>query len=230
WGSLPSLFSLFSFPPRQQSLVKGRSNRRPSPLPVSGNRRFCSGEPLTQSTEDLLKMKMDVASGNIDVEMVVSYCDDLVKVLRDKTNVNDMKQCVKYSKAIQSSSKNDLSEVRSSIKDCQNKIDDCKKKIEEAKLSVVADEELQQLQNQLDEELKREQTLREEFKVIEEKIDQLGQQRLSIEERSRSLKKVQEEVDKAETKLSFYASVTNVIPDLQNQSRIAGQIVQRDKQ
>ncbi|GAB2222756.1 hypothetical protein Droror1_Dr00016880 [Drosera rotundifolia] len=175
-------------------------------------------------------MKMDVASGNIDMEMVLSYSDDLVRVLRDKTNVNDMKQCVEYSKAVQSSSKNDLSEVQSSIKDCQNKIDDCKKKIEEARLSVVADEELQQLQNQLDEELNREQTLWEELKIIGENIDLLDQQKLSIEERNRSLKKVQEEVDKAETKLSFYASVTNVIPDLQNQSRIAGQIVQRDKQ
>ncbi|GAB2276706.1 hypothetical protein Dimus_011422 [Dionaea muscipula] len=186
--------------------------------------------PLPNQRKGRLKMKVGDASENIDTEMLLSYCDDLVRVFRDKTDINNLSQCLEYLKAARSTSKNDFSEVKSTIGDCQNKIDDCKRKIEEVKSSVVADEELQLLQNQLDEDLQRERVLREELEGIEEKINQLDQQRLSIEERNRSLKRLQEDADKVETKLSFYASVTNIIPDLQAQSKIAGNIVQRDKQ
>ncbi|GAB2286763.1 hypothetical protein Dimus_021157 [Dionaea muscipula] len=171
-------------------------------------------------------------SGKNDVKMLLSYCDDLVRVLRDNTDVNNLKQCLDYSREVQSCSSNDLSDVKNSIRDCQNKIDDCKKKIEEAKSSMIADEELDRLEKQLDEELQSKQMLDQELGDMKEKINinQLDQQRLSIEERNQNLEKLQQYAEKADKKLSFYASVTNVIPDLQSQSKIAGQIVERDKQ
>jgi len=51
-----------------------------------------------------------------------------------------------------------------SATDYQKKIDDCKRKIESAKSEEVADEELNSLQKELDEELQREKLLQEELR------------------------------------------------------------------
>ncbi|KAL2901996.1 Kinetochore protein SPC24-like protein [Bienertia sinuspersici] len=59
--------------------------------------------------------------------------------------------------------------------------------------------------------------------VIVDKINELDHQRVSLEEQSQSLKKIEEEQEKEQRKLSFYASVTKIIPNLENRSKIAGQ-------
>ncbi|GAB4857370.1 hypothetical protein Ancab_015279 [Ancistrocladus abbreviatus] len=173
---------------------------------------------------------VDASSRNIDVEKLLSYCDDLAGVLRDKRDFNNLSQVLEHSTVIQSSSIADFNDVQSSIRDYQKKIDDCMQKTEGTKSNVVADEELERLQKVHDEKLQRVRFLQEELRVVEEKINDLDEQRLSIEERNQSLKKLQQDDEKAQTKLSFYASVTNIIPDLGSQSKISGQIVQRDKQ
>lgn len=48
--------------------------------------------------------------------------------------------------------------------DYQKKIDDCKHKIEVARSEAVPNEEIDRLQKELDEELKREQLLREDLR------------------------------------------------------------------
>lgn len=167
-------------------------------------------------------------SPQIDVNQLLSYCDDLVGVLRDKRDVNILTQCLEHSKLIHSASNSDFNSTQTSISDYQKKIDDCKQKIEAARSEVVADEEMDGLQKELDEELKREQLFREELRVIVEKINELDNQRLSIEEQSQRLKKLEEE-EKEMRKLSFYASVTKIIPDLESKSTISGYIVERNK-
>ncbi|XP_021769665.1 protein diaphanous homolog 1-like [Chenopodium quinoa] len=168
-------------------------------------------------------------SPQIDINQLLSYCDDLVGVLRDKRDFNLLTQCVQQSKSIQSSSDSDFNTTQIAISDYQDKIDDCKHKIEVARSEVVSNEELERLQKELDEELKREKLLREDLRVIVDKINELDHQRLSLEEQSQRLKKLEDEHEKEQRKLSFYASVTKIIPDLENPSKISGHIIDRDK-
>uniref|UniRef100_A0A803MK49 Kinetochore protein Spc24 n=1 Tax=Chenopodium quinoa TaxID=63459 RepID=A0A803MK49_CHEQI len=120
-------------------------------------------------------------SPQIDINQLLSYCDDLVGVLRDKRDFNLLTQCVQQSKSIQSSSDSDFNTTQIAI-------------------SVIVD-----------------------------KINELDHQRLSLEEQSQRLKKLEDEHEKEQRKLSFYASVTKIIPDLENPSKISGHIIDRDK-
>ncbi|CAI0474822.1 unnamed protein product [Linum tenue] len=67
--------------------------------------------------------------------------------------------------------------------------------------------------------------------VINNQISSLERQRVSIDEQIQLRKKLDREELRAQKKLSMYASVTNIIPDLDNRSTISGpvDIVDRDK-
>lgn len=175
------------------------------------------------------KLKMGENPQYIDVNELLSYSNDLVGVLRDKRDINILTHCLDDSKSLRSASDSDFNTTQIAISDYQKKIDDCKRKIESAKSEVVADEELNSLQKELDEELQREKLLQEELRVIVNKMNELDNQRLSTEEQRQRLKKLEAEEDKEQRKLSFYASVTKIIPDLESQSRICGHIVERDR-
>ncbi|KAK9715985.1 hypothetical protein RND81_06G203800 [Saponaria officinalis] len=172
---------------------------------------------------------MGEKSQQIDVKQLLSFCDDLVGVLRDKRDINIFTHCVDHSLTVQSACNSDFSATEISISDYQKKIDDCKLKIEAAKSEVVADDDIDRLQKEFDEEVKREKLLREELRALVDKINELDDQRLSIEAERQRLKKVEEEEEKQQRKLSFYASVTKIIPDLESCSKICGHIVERDK-
>ncbi|KZV17148.1 hypothetical protein F511_29455 [Dorcoceras hygrometricum] len=60
-------------------------------------------------------------------------------------------------------------------------------------------------------------------------IDDLELQRASVEEQRQTLKKSEQAELRAEMKLSMHASVTNVIPNLDDLSKISGHIVVKDK-
>ncbi|KAJ8430676.1 hypothetical protein Cgig2_033832 [Carnegiea gigantea] len=67
--------------------------------------------------------------------------------------------------------------------------------------------------------------------IIVNKMNELDNQQLSTEEQRQRLKKLEAEEDKEQRlpfcrrKLSFYASVTKIIPDLESQSNICGRIL-----
>ncbi|CAO2820147.1 unnamed protein product [Amaranthus hypochondriacus] len=65
--------------------------------------------------------------------------------------------------------------------------------------------------------------------VIVDKINDLDNQQLSIEEHNQRLKKLKADLEKDEKILSFYASVTNILPGEENQSKISGYIVEHNK-
>ncbi|KAK3029468.1 hypothetical protein RJ639_037489 [Escallonia herrerae] len=65
--------------------------------------------------------------------------------------------------------------------------------------------------------------------VLNNDINDLECQRVSVEERKKFLNKLEQDELRAEMKLSMYASVSNVIPYLDDQSKISGHIVERDK-
>ncbi|GLT66148.1 hypothetical protein SLA2020_385340 [Shorea laevis] len=165
----------------------------------------------------------------IDVEKLISYSNDLVEVLKDRKDVHNLNQCLQHSKVLQSQCDSDFNEVQRLLQEYQEKIDACKKKTEQAKAEVAAEDELEYLQKELKEELERERELKEELRAISEEINDLDQQRVSIEERKQSLRKLEQDELKEQRKLSMYASVTNLIPNLEDQSRVSGHIVDRDK-
>lgn len=165
----------------------------------------------------------------IDLEKMFTFSDDLVEVLKDKRDVNNLNQCLRHSEAIQSHCDSDAQEVQRLLQDYQEKIDACKRKTEQAKSEVAAGAELEHLQKELKEELERERELKEELRAINEEITELDQKRISIEERKQALKKLEQDGLKEQRKLSMYASVTNLIPNLEDQSRISGHIVDKEK-
>ncbi|RZC74556.1 hypothetical protein C5167_050036 [Papaver somniferum] len=65
--------------------------------------------------------------------------------------------------------------------------------------------------------------------IVSDKINQLEQQRVSLEEREQNLKKADKDEFREQKKLSMYASVTNIIPNMDIGTKISGHIVEREK-
>ncbi|KAF7824707.1 kinetochore protein SPC24-like protein [Senna tora] len=115
---------------------------------------------------------MDDSSRKIDVEKLISYSDDLVRVLKDRRDINSLTQCLDQSKSLSSSCNAHFNEFRTLLQadkylyesDYQTKIDECKQKTEQARTEIAADAELHRLQSDLEEELNKERLLGEELR------------------------------------------------------------------
>ncbi|KAJ6968980.1 kinetochore protein SPC24 [Populus alba x Populus x berolinensis] len=83
----------------------------------------------------------------------------------------------------------------------------------------------QSLKSSCDAEFNDSKTL---IEVINNEISDLECQRVSFEERKRNMKRNEKDELRAQRMLSMYASVTNIIPDLDDHSKISGHIVHRD--
>jgi len=160
---------------------------------------------------------------------LISVSNDLVEVLKNQKDTDVLSVCLGKSEALQSQCHTDYNDVQSLIQEYHRKIDSCKQKTKEAQFGVVPDGEIDALQKELEEELQRERLFREELRAITDEINDLEHQRVSIEEQSQLLKKVEQDELRAQRKLSMYASVTNIIPNLDDESRISGHIVKREK-
>ncbi|XP_004492485.1 kinetochore protein SPC24 homolog [Cicer arietinum] len=174
---------------------------------------------------------MAESSRNFDVNQLISFGNDLVKVFQDPNDrdLNDLSQCLQHSHSISSNCNSDLDEARSLFQDYQNKIDSHKQKIEEARSETAADAELELLQRELDEELEKERMLKEEFRAISNEFNDLEQQRISVKEQKNNLLKIEQEKTRTRMLLSMYASVTNIVPNMDDQSKISGYIVEKEK-
>ncbi|CAK9150427.1 unnamed protein product [Ilex paraguariensis] len=168
-------------------------------------------------------------ASKIDVHKVISYSNDLVEFLNNQKDVNCLKHCLEQSKALQFQCHAHFNDVQSSIQDCEKKIDMCKQKTDETKSEIAEDAEIELLQKELEEEFQREHLLTEELRVINNEIGELECQRVSVEERRQIWNKLEQDGLRAQMKLSMYASVTNIIPNLDDQSEISGYIVEKDR-
>ncbi|XP_065854047.1 kinetochore protein SPC24 homolog [Euphorbia lathyris] len=168
-------------------------------------------------------------SGKIDVDKLLSFSDDLVSVLKEKRDMNILNQSLHQFKALRLSCDAGYNDSRSLLEDYQKKIDECKQKAEKAKLEVSADDELDPLQKELEQEREKEFLLMEELRVINSEINDLERRRILVEEQKQSLKKHEQEELREQRKLSMYASVTTIIPNLDEYSKISGHIVDRNK-
>ncbi|XP_057512853.1 kinetochore protein SPC24 homolog isoform X2 [Actinidia eriantha] len=169
----------------------------------------------------------DSSTKNV-VEEVIAYSDDIIEYLEVEKDANILTQHLEHSKVLQSQCLADSNDVRSLLQDYQRKIDMSKKKTDEAKFEVASDTEMSLLRKELEEELQRERLLRKELR---NQISDLEHQRVSIEERRQILKNLEQDELRAQMKLSMYASVTNVIPNLDDhaKAKVSGHIVQIDK-
>ncbi|KAF8019804.1 hypothetical protein BT93_G0483 [Corymbia citriodora subsp. variegata] len=172
---------------------------------------------------------MGDSSRTIDLEKLVSYSDDLAQVLKDDKDVANLAQCLRHSDTLRSSCDADLAGVLSSLLEYEDKIDACKKKTEAVRFEVAGDVDIDQLQKELQEELEKERLLMEDLRIVANEINELDLQRISIEERKRVSKKLEQNEQKEQMSLSMYASVTKIIPNLDDSYKIAGYIVDREK-
>ncbi|GAU29771.1 hypothetical protein TSUD_161760 [Trifolium subterraneum] len=116
---------------------------------------------------------------------------------------------------------NEFLSIVTFISNYQKKIDSHKKKIEDARSETASDTELELLQRELDEELEKE--------PISNEFNDLEQQQISVREQKKKLQKIEQEKQRTRMLLSMYASVTNIVPNLDDQSKISGYIVEKEK-
>ncbi|KAL3569777.1 hypothetical protein D5086_029667 [Populus alba] len=131
-------------------------------------------------------------SGKIDVEKLISFSDDLVAVLKDQKDINNLTHCLQQSQSLKSS--------------CDAEFNDSKTLIEGIGSGAS----------------KRSCSYGGAQIMINNEISDLECQRVSFEERKRNMKKNEKDELRAQRMLSMYASVTNIIPDLDDHSKISG--------
>ncbi|PIN22986.1 hypothetical protein CDL12_04296 [Handroanthus impetiginosus] len=143
---------------------------------------------------------MGEPSRTINMEELMTYSNNLIEFLKEEKDIVGLKHFLHQSSALQTQCDKDLNEVQKSIEDYEKKIDACKQKAAAAESELVINE-----------------------------IDELERQRDSVEEQRQTIKKFEQDDLRAQMKLSMYASVTNIIPYLDDPSKISGHIVERDK-
>ncbi|XBI56222.1 hypothetical protein VPH35_037859 [Triticum aestivum] len=65
--------------------------------------------------------------------------------------------------------------------------------------------------------------------AVSAELDNLDRQRASIEERKDAVKKKEKDMLKAQSMLSMCVSVTNIMPDFEDQEKISGYIVDKNR-
>ncbi|KFK38274.1 hypothetical protein AALP_AA3G093100 [Arabis alpina] len=168
-------------------------------------------------------------SEDFDMEDLMSYGDDLINLLNDKNGFDVVSQSFEHLQSLNFACDEDFNQIQSSIEDCKKKLEACKKEIEEAYANVEAGDEIERLQKELGEEMELECKLKEELRVVADELRDLNAQRTSIDEERESIKRKKRDDLRAEKKLSMYASVTKVIPDIGDPSKISGYMVDNEK-
>ncbi|XP_039119781.1 kinetochore protein SPC24 homolog [Dioscorea cayenensis subsp. rotundata] len=172
---------------------------------------------------------MENRGKRVDVAKLLSLGDDLIGVLNNRKDGDNLMQSLEGMKTLQSSCEMDSREVQNLLDDYQKRVDECKGKIEKAKAESTADAEQEHLQNELEEKLQSERLLRQELRIISDELSALERQRVSIEKRKEMIKKEEKDSARARDLLSMCASVTSIIPTLDDQTKISGLVVDRDK-
>ncbi|XP_056844268.1 kinetochore protein SPC24 homolog [Raphanus sativus] len=169
-------------------------------------------------------------SESFDIKDLISYGDDLISLLNAKNGFNVVSQSFEDLKALRFRCDEDFNQTQRSIQDCKKKLAACKKKTEEACSDVSGgDDDLERLQKELDEEMELECKLKDELRVVADELKDLNAQLTSVDEQRQSIKRKERDDLRAEKKLSMYASVTKVIPTVEDPSKISGYMVDREK-
>ncbi|CDY58656.1 BnaA01g32240D [Brassica napus] len=143
-------------------------------------------------------------SESFDIEDLMSYGDDLISLLNAKNGFEVVSQSFEDLKALRFVCDEDLNQTQRSIQDCKKKLVACKKKTEEAS---CGDDDVE----------------------LAEELKDLNAQWMSVDEQRQSVKRKERDDLRAEKMLSMYASVTKVIPEVEDPSKISGYMVDREK-
>ncbi|PKU73821.1 hypothetical protein MA16_Dca011967 [Dendrobium catenatum] len=165
----------------------------------------------------------------VDIEKLFSLANDLIGMLNDGKDGDSLMQSLESAKSLRSFCETNVHETNMSLEDFQKRINGCKERIDKVKGEVMADSKLNELQTELEEKMHIEHLLRQGIRVVGDELDYLEQQRISFEERWQLVKQRENNMRKSLNALSMCASVTKIIPDLTNKTKISGSIVDRSK-
>ncbi|XP_072978674.1 kinetochore protein SPC24 homolog [Typha angustifolia] len=168
-------------------------------------------------------------SKRVDIQNLLTLGDDLIGVLNNQKDGDGLMQSFEGAKMLRSSCLSDTRDLQSSLEDYQKKISVCKEMIEKAKGETIDDAELKHLQSELEGQLQSERLLHQELRAISDELDDLDHQRASFEERKEIMKRKEKDVLRSQDLLSMCASVTNILPNLDDQDMISGYIVEKNK-
>lgn len=161
------------------------------------------------------------------VDKVLSYSEDLLGVLGVSNDCDANAQVGSGARLLLSACRSESDDLELQLREYQEKIRSCKDRIDKAKAETIAEDDLNALQNKMEEKLQEEKQLRQELRVLRDELDNLDRQRASIEERKNAIKKKKRDMQKAERMLSMCASVTNIIPNFEDQDKVSGYIVDK---
>ncbi|CAF2377223.1 BnaC01g39290D [Brassica napus] len=148
-------------------------------------------------------------SESFDIEDLMSYGDDLISLLNAKNGFEVVSQSFEDLKALRFVCDEDFNQTQRSIQDCKKKLVACKKKTEEAYSDVSRGDD--------------------DVELVAEELKDLNAQWTYVDEQRQSIKRKERDDLRAEKMLSMYASVTKVIPDVEDPSKISGYMVDREK-
>ncbi|KAJ1701279.1 hypothetical protein LUZ63_001058 [Rhynchospora breviuscula] len=165
----------------------------------------------------------------VDVDKLLLLADDMVKVLNTNKEGDALVQTCDSAITIMSSFLSSSHDVHASIEDCQKKVDACKRNVEKVKSESVPDDELVRIQMVLEEMNKVEESLLQELRGVTAELEELDHQRISLEEKKNNISQKEKNVAKSKKVLSMCSSVTNVVPNLYDQDKISGYILDKNK-
>ncbi|KAJ3705664.1 hypothetical protein LUZ61_009369 [Rhynchospora tenuis] len=172
---------------------------------------------------------MENQGKKIDVDKLLLLADGMVKVLNTKKEGDVLVQTCDSAVTIMSSFLSTSQDVHASIEDCQKKVDACKRDVEKVKSESVPDDELVRIKMELEEMNKVEESLLQELRDVTAKLEELDHQRISLEEEKNNISQKEKNMAKSKKVLSMCASVTNVVPNLYDQDKISGYILDKNK-
>ncbi|XP_023637643.1 uncharacterized protein LOC17883246 [Capsella rubella] len=166
---------------------------------------------------------------SMNFEMAISWGDDLINVLDDGKGFGVLVQTLEQLRSIHFSCDDDFSEIQESLQDLQKKVDACKENTYEAYSEMADEEEIERLQKELDQELELECKLKDDLRSMADELKDMNSQGAFIEEQILAIKRNLRDQLKNEKKLSMYASVTRVIPNIDDPLKTSGYMVDREK-
>ncbi|XP_003579825.1 uncharacterized protein LOC100824249 [Brachypodium distachyon] len=169
------------------------------------------------------------AGRRVEVANLLALADDLVGVLRGSKDGEALAQACDGARLLRSACRSESGDLELQVKEYQEKINSLEEKLDKATAETVTDEKLSALQNEMEEKLQNEQQLRQDLRAISKELDSLDLQRASIEERRGAVKKKEKDMLKAQSMLSMCVSVTNIMPDFEDQDKISGYIVDKNR-
>ncbi|XP_051180769.1 kinetochore protein SPC24 homolog [Lolium perenne] len=168
------------------------------------------------------------AGRRLDVANLLSFGDDVVGVLLDSKDGESLAQAYDGARMLRSACHSESGDLKLQVKEYQDKINSCKEKLDKAKSEAVTDEELRALRNEMKGKLQSEQQLRQDLRAVSDELDNLDLQRASTEERKNAVKKKEKGMLKAQSMLSMCVSVTNIMPNFEDQDKISGYTVDKN--